>query len=83
MCMECEKKIFVKCIKSVHIDGTELLTAGKTYGAFTWYFENEDCYNLSVMNNDEDEHVIAEAIEDDIKEYLKYEFFQECFELVS
>lgn len=83
MCMECEKNIFVKCVKSVHVGDSEVLTQGKVYGAFSWYSEVEDCYNLAVMDNEQGEHTISDGVNDDIDEFSEDEWFIEHFEFVS
>lgn len=83
MCLECEKTIFVKCIKSIDMEELEVFTEGKTYGVFSWYCSNEDCYNLTAMDNTDEEYIIAEAVEDDISKFTKDEWFMEHFELVS
>lgn len=83
MCSECEKKIFVKCIKTIQEGELELFTLGKTYGAFTWYFEDYDSYNLTAMDNRDEEYNIANAEKDDILYLSKDTWFSEYFELVS
>ena len=83
MCLECEKKTFVKCIKSVDMDQSEVFTEGKIYGAFSWYFENDDCYILTAMDNKDNEHNISDANEDNILEFSKYQWFIEHFEVVA
>jgi hypothetical protein len=83
MCLECEKKVFVKCIKAFQEDGLELFTVGKTYGCFTWYFENEDYYNLTAMDNRGEECNIANSEKDDVLEFSKDGWFIEHFEIIS
>lgn len=82
MCLECEKKNFVKCVKNVQMKGTEAFTEGKIYGVFSWY-NDDDLYILSAINNQGIEHTISEGNEEDMIEFSKDEWFIEHFELIS
>lgn len=85
MRLKCKKKIFVKCIESVYMKETEIraFTKDEVYEAFSWYSDSENCYNLTAIDNEYEEHKISDGIKDDMTEYLKNEWFVEHFEFVS
>jgi hypothetical protein len=82
LCLECEKKNFVKCVKSVQMKGTEVFTKDKNYRVFSWYSDIDECYILSAINNYEIKHTISEGNEEDMLEFSKDEWFVEHFKLI-